>query len=430
LLNLLNILNPFNLFLTTHNSSSPMPVFEYIALDHKGRERKGIVNAESSRLALQQLRTQRLFPRNIAQVQSEQPAVASKRRFRISLSRIKQGDLVIGLRQLATLLSAGLPLASCLDSVLQQMKRGKLYRVFAQVRERVHEGSSLAAAMEEHSHVFPPAFSAMVRAGESSGTLELVLDRLAEFGEQQQALRRQIQSSLAYPILILIVSLAVIFFLMTYVVPKVTQIFLDFDQALPLPTIILMALSNALHAAWWVIPIAFALLFFTFKKAYATPWGKKQFDRLLLKLPFIGPIAHHIVLSRFCHTLGTLLKNDVSLLQSLRIVRNVVSNSLLHEAVDGLIKDVSEGSSMAHPLSKSEIFPSTMVQLIAAGEQSSQLDAMFLKVADSSENYVTSKLAMLTSLLEPIMILVLGGIVGFVVLAVLLPIFDMSQLVQ
>jgi general secretion pathway protein F len=409
-----------------------MPVYEYTALDKRGKERKGIVNAESSRLALNKIRGQGFYPRQIEVVQSgtRERGKRTRRRLFSFTRKVSHGDLVVTMRQLSTLLSAGLPLASCLDGILQQLDKGPMHRVIAQVRERVNEGSSLAAALDEHRGVFPPTFSAMVRAGESSGTLELVLDRLAEFSEQQQALRRQIQSSLAYPILIFLVSMGVIFFLMSYVVPKVTQIFLDFEQALPLPTLALMQISSFIHAYWWLFPAVIVLGFYACRRFAATQRGRSFIHSRLLKLPVLGPLLHHVILSRFCHTLGTLLKNEVSLLQSLQIVRSVVSNTVLQQAVDSVVKEVREGSDLARPMSQRPIFPPTMVQLVAAGEQSGQLDAMFLKVAQNSEEFVTNKLAMLTSLLEPIMILVLGGFVGFVVLAVLLPIFDMSQLIQ
>ena len=407
-----------------------MPVYEYTALDIKGKEKNGYINADSHKAALQKLRTQSLYPRQLQAADSEQVVRQRSKWWQLRISRINPGDVVITVRQLSTLLSAGLPLATALDSMLNQMEKGALYKVMAQIRERINEGYSLAAAMEEQSHVFPSTFTAMIKAGESSGTLELVLERLADFGEQQQALKRQVISSLAYPALILLVSLGVIFFLMSYVVPKVSQIFLDFDKALPLPTLILIKTSGFIQQFWWIFPLILIIMFFLGRKMLSTPRGKKYIDAKLLQLPLFGTIIHSILISRFSHTLGTLLKNEVSLLQSLNIVRNVVPNTLLQEAVDKIYKEVSEGSNVSKPLSQSPIFSHTTVQLIAAGEQSGQLDEMFLKVAQDSENYITNRLSMLTALLEPIMILVLGGIVGFVVLAVLLPIFDMSQLVQ
>lgn len=406
-----------------------MPVYEYKALDGRGKEKKGVISAESSRTAQDKLRQKHLYPRTITPVQSRPASSRADWRTRL-FNRVNSGDLVITMRQLATLLSAGLPLATCLDSVLLQVQKKGLHRTLAQIRERINEGSSLAAAMEEQRQAFPPTYAAMVRAGESSGTLELVLERLAEFGEQQEALKRKLQSSLAYPVLILLVSLGVIFFLMSYVVPKVTQIFLDFEQALPLPTVILMQISALFQAYWWTLPLLFLAGMVIIKRMAASRRGRAFLDSWLLRMPLFGSLVHNIVLSRYCHTLGTLLKNEVALLQALKIVRNVVSNSLVQEATDRMIKEVSEGSSLARPMSRDFLFPPTMNQLVAAGEQSGQLDTMFLKAAQNSENFVSNRLTALTSLLEPVMILVLGGIVGFVVLAVLLPIFDMSQLIR
>ena len=407
-----------------------MPVYEYIALDSSGKEKKGIINAESSKGALQQVRSLGLFPRQIHSVQTKSSGQAKRRRPLLSLRRVSQADLVITMRQLSILLSAGMPLASALDSILRQLKKRSIHRVMAQVRERINEGSSLAQAMEEQGHVFPPTYTAMIEAGESSGTLELVLDRLAEFGEQQQALKQKLQSSLAYPVLILLVSLGVIFFLMSYVVPRVTQIFLDFEQALPLPTLILIKVSNAVHAFWWSLPLLLLALWLGGRRFLATKAGRGWFDTYILRIPTIGPIIHQVLISRFSHTLGNLLHNEVSLLQALHIVRNVVANTQLQKAIDELYQAISEGSSLSGVMARKAIFPPTVVQLVAAGEQSGQLDSMFLKIAQTSEDFVTNRLTMLTSLLEPLMILVLGGVVGFVVLAVLLPIFDMSQLVQ
>jgi general secretion pathway protein F len=408
-----------------------MPVFEYIALDKKGRKKQGIVNADDSKEAIEKLRGQQLYPSRIAPIASER----SRRRGggtrqRLFGQRVNRGDLVVVLRQLATLMSAGIPLAEALDSVVKQTDKRSLHRLLAQVQERINEGSSLAGAVGEQPQAFPATFAAMIRAGENSGTLELVLERLADFGEQQLALTRRLQSSLAYPILIFLVSLGVIFFLMSYVVPRVSGIFLDFEQALPLPTLLLMKVSGFVQAYWWGFPLLIALLWLAVKHFLSTERGKAFWDRHLLRLPLIGRIVHNIIIARVSHTLGTLLQNGVSLMHSMAIARNVVSNSQMQRALDETIRDVSEGSSLASPLSKQSVFPASMVQLVASGEQSGQLDQMFLKVAQTSENFVSNKISLLTSLLEPIMILVMGAIVGFVVLAVLLPIFDMSTLVR
>ncbi|HMB32311.1 MAG TPA: type II secretion system inner membrane protein GspF [Desulfohalobiaceae bacterium] len=407
-----------------------MPVYKYNALNTKGKEQKGIINADSDKHALDKLRQQSLYPRHL-QLIGTQPLERNLKQYLSGyFQRVSQSELVLTIRQISTLLSAGMPLTTCLDSILQQIKRGSLQQIMAQIRERIHEGQSFAESMEEHPHIFPATFTAMIRAGENSGTLEIIMERLAEFGEQQENLKRKLQSSLAYPILILLVSLGVIFFLMSYVVPKVTQIFLDFDQVLPLPTIILIKLSNIIQNYWWAFPVLFLIILIFLKKWTDTYKGKKILHQQLLHLPLVGTILHNIIISRFSYTLGTLLQNDVSLIQSLSIVRNVVSNTQLQEAVNHIINEIREGNDLAKALQDHKIFPATMIQMVSAGEQSGTLETMFLKVAQTSQDYVTNKLTMLTSLLEPIMILILGGVVGFIVLAVLLPIFDMSHLIQ
>ncbi|WP_069857565.1 type II secretion system inner membrane protein GspF [Desulfoplanes formicivorans] len=408
-----------------------MAVFEYKAIDGRGRSSRGIVDADSVRLAGQKLRGQGLYPSVIKQVKSSpRQGRGDVRGRRFSLSRISRSQLASSIRQLSTLLGAGLPLVTSINGVVKQMKPGPLRLVLTQIKERVNEGSSLSDALEEHGSVFPPTFSALVRAGETSGTLELVMEQLADFEERKLALIRKIQTSLAYPVLMLVTGLAVVFFLLTYVIPKVTQIFLDYGQILPRPTIILIAISSFLQQYW---PILFGggLVFVLLVRFYVrTTTGRVRFHAFILRVPVVGPILHHAAISRFARTFATLLKNDVSLLTALNVVRNVVDNEVMATAIDASRKEISEGESIAAPLSRKGIFPETVIQMIAAGEQSGHLDAMLFKVAETSEMEVSTRLGVATSLLEPIMILGLGMIVGFVVLAVLLPIFEMSHLIR
>jgi general secretion pathway protein F len=406
-----------------------MAVFEYTAIDTLGKKRKGIINAESPGVAGQKLRGQGLFPTSLDEVRAAKAQVRRKGRLLFG-PRVTQVDLVSAIRQMSTLLSAGLPLVQTLTGVVDQMPDNALKRILAQIKERVNEGMSLAAAMEEHPQVFGRAFTAMIKAGESSGTLELVLERLADFSEQQLALKRKVQSTLAYPLLMLIVGLSVIFFLMSYVIPKVTQIFLDMDQALPLPTILLIGASSFFRTYWWALLLLLLGLLLLLRRFKNTPRGQETLDRLALNIPLAGEIIRKLAIARFARALGTLLANEVPLLTALDIVRTVVGNTLLTESIDSVRTQVSEGRSMAQPMAGGSFFPSMAVQMVAAGEQSGQLPEMLLKVADIYENEVSTRLSTMTSLMEPIMILVLGAMVGFVVLAVLLPIFEMSHLVR
>jgi general secretion pathway protein F len=407
-----------------------MAIFEYKAIDGKGRSSRGIVDADSARLAGQKLRAKGLYPSVITQVKRARRTSKGSRGLRFSLSRVSRAQLASSIRQMSTLLGAGLPLVTTLSGVINQMKPGPLRLVLAQIRERVNEGSSLADALDEQRTVFPPTFSALVRAGETSGTLELVMDQLADFEERKLALTRKIQTSLAYPLLMLVTGLAVVFFLLTYVIPKVTRIFLDYGQILPRPTIILIAISSFVQQFWPVILGGMLVLTILGRVYVRTASGRVRFHAYILKVPVVGPILHHAAISRFARTLATLLTNDVSLLTALSVVRNVVDNEVMASAIDASRREISEGESIAAPLSRKGIFPETVIQMIAAGEQSGHLDAMLFKIAETSEMEVSTRLGVATSLLEPVMILGLGMIVGFVVLAVLLPIFEMSHLIR
>jgi len=408
-----------------------MPVFEYVAIDSAGRSRKGIIDADSRRAARQKLRADGVYPTQLEETQagevSEKP---SRLQFKLPLQqRVRRTELVSTTRQLATLLTAGLPLVSALGGVLEQVRRTPLRRVLSQVRERVREGMSLAAAFREHPSVFPSIYTAMIHAGETSGTLELVVERLADFGEQQLALQRKVRSTLAYPLLMLIVGLGVVVFLMAYVIPKVTQIFVDMKQQLPLPTTILIQVSELFHKYWPVLVIAIVLGFLVVRFYVKTEKGRHRYHRLMLRFPLVGTIVEKVAIARITRTLGTLLHNGIPLLSAMEIVRNLVNNVILQQAIEEARQEISEGASITTPLARSGVFPPAVIQMISVGEQSGNLEGMLLKVADTFDSEVETSVTTLTSLLGPVMILFLAFFVGYVVLAVLLPIFEMSHLV-
>lgn len=411
-----------------------MPVYEYVAIDAAGKSRKGVIDADDARVAGHKLRASGLFPSRISEAASgardRQAAPGSLPRLSLGLKRVKRSELAAATRQLSTLLGAGLPLEQVLSAVLAQIKGTALYTVLAQVRERVKEGASLSAALAEHPGVFGTTYVTMVQAGEQSGALELVMARLADFAEQEMELRRKIWSAVTYPLLMLIVGVGIVFFLMVYVVPRITEIFVDLQRALPLPTTILIAVSTAMREWWFLLPLAGLAAWLGLAWYGRKPSGRRRLHAWRLGMPVAGRLTHAIAVARFSRTFGTLLANGVTLLVSLDIVRSVVANVVLQDAVDGVRKEVSEGEGLASAMSRHPVFPPTMVQMLAAGEQSGELHSMLFKVAELYENEVSTRLAIMTSLLEPVMILALGGIVGFVVLAVLLPIFEMSSLVR
>jgi len=408
-----------------------MSIYEYTALDEKGRESKGFVDAMSVAAARQKLREEGVYPTEINQaVDKKDTALTGV--LGINLwQRVSTKDVSVFTRQLSTLLGAGIPLVPSLSVLIAQTKNQLLKQTLAQIREQVNEGKSLTQGMLNFPRIFPPFYVNMIRAGESSGTINLVLERLADFSENQQALMSKIRSALAYPIIMLFIGSAVIFLLMTFVVPKITGIFTDMHQTLPLITIVLIAISNFLKSFWWLILILLAAAIAAFKyMTTGTEAGKRLWDTAKLKIPVWGQVNRKIAIARFCRTLATLLQSGVPLLSSMEIVRNVVNNILIGEAISKASKDVEEGKGLSGPLTQSGLFPPLVTEMVAVGEQSGTLEKMLNRVATAYETESQSDIMVMTSLLEPLMILVMGLLVGFIVISILLPIFEMNQLVK
>lgn len=408
-----------------------MSVFEYIALDEKGNQLKGFVDAPGVAAARQKLREENIYPVEINQAETKKETALSGA-LKINLwERVSAGQVAVFTRQLSTLLGAGMPLVPSLSILMQQEKNPLLKKSLAQIREKVNEGKSLTEAMSEFPKIFPPFYLNMVRAGEASGTINLVLERLADFSENQQALMNKIRSALAYPIIMMIIGTSVIFLLMTFVVPKITGIFTDMNQALPLITLILIQVSHFLKSFWWLILILLAasVAFFKYMTA-GTDTGKRMWDNARLKIPVMGQINRKIAIARFCRTLATLLQSGVPLLVAMEIVRNIVNNVVIGDAIHQAARDLEEGKGLSGPLTKSGLFPPLVTEMIAVGEQSGTLEAMLNRIAMAYENESQANIMVMTSLLEPVMILVMGLIVGFIVVSILLPIFEMNQLVR
>ena len=408
-----------------------MSVYEYTALDEKGRERKGFVDAMGVAAARQKLREEGVYPTEINQA-ADKKDTALTGVLGINLwQRVSTKDVSVFTRQLSTLLGAGIPLVPSLSVLIAQTKNQLLKQTLAQIREQVNEGKSLTQGMLNFPRIFPPFYVNMIRAGESSGTINLVLERLADFSENQQALMSKIRSALAYPIIMLFIGSAVIFLLMTFVVPKITGIFTDMHQTLPLITVVLIGISNFLKSFWWLILILLAAAIAAFKyMTTGTEAGKRLWDTAKLKIPVWGQVNQKIAIARFCRTLATLLQSGVPLLSSMEIVRNVVNNILIGEAISKASKDVEEGKGLSGPLTQSGIFPPLVTEMVAVGEQSGTLEKMLNRVATAYETESQSDIMVMTSLLEPLMILVMGLLVGFIVVSILLPIFEMNQLVR
>ena len=413
-----------------------MPIFKYKAATRSGKKKNDIIDAASKAMAARKLREQGLFPIEISQVRSKgaKGGTGASRAFHgLSLSRLRpvsKEAVASTIRQLATLLNADMPLDKALNAIISgKGRQGELQRIMTEVLEMVREGGDLATAFSKHPHVFSTTFVTMVRAGENSGTLDIVMERLADHIDQQLALRRKIQATMAYPVLMMIVGICVVIFLLSFVVPKVTEIFFDMERALPLPTQILITVSDLVRKSWHILLLVLLTAGYALYRSRKTEKGKAAFDALLLRIPIMGDLIRQLSVGRFAKTLGMLLKNGVSLVGALEIVKSVAGNSAMKEVIEQVHHDVQEGKPLTGPLEQSDIFQHAAVQMIAAGEQSGRLDEMLLIVASDCENKVDTKLQMLTSLMEPLMILLLGGMVGFVVMAIMLPIFEMSNLV-
>jgi general secretion pathway protein F len=344
--------------------------------------------------------------------------------------RVSATETAVLTRQLATLLAAGLPLIDGLTALGEQVERTAVKRVVASVRERIREGGSFAEALAAHPSVFSTLYVNMVRVGEASGTLDRVLASLADFLERQAKMRNAVVGALTYPVLMLAVSLGILVFLVAFVVPKVTAVFADLQQALPWPTRILIATSDVLRAGWWAFALAAIAGGIVLARYARTSEGRRRLDALALRLPIMGRMNRLIALSRFSSTLSTLLAGGVALLTALDIVRHVVRNEVIAEAIDAARERIRQGQSIAEPLRASGMFPPLVTHMIAVGELSGELETMLKRVSETYDHEVETTLGSITSLLSPVMILVMGGVILFIVLAILLPIFEMSQIVR
>jgi general secretion pathway protein F len=405
-----------------------MPVFAYRGLSAEGRSIAGVVDADSARTARTKLRAAGVFPTDInetsARPKTERRALPSFRR------KMSSADLALLTRQLGTLLGAAVPLVEALGALSDQAAKPAVKAMLSQVRERVREGTSLADALAGQGEVFSDLYVSMVRAGEAAGALEVVLDRLADYSEKQADLIAKVRGALTYPFIMMGVGLAIMGFLVSYVVPQVATVFAQTQQSLPAITQVLIAISNFLAAYWLMLLIAVVAAAAGIVFGLSTPRGRYFYDRMILKLPYIGPTTIKIISARFARTLGTLLASGVQVLPALDAVKLVVTNRLLADAVEKSRESIREGHGMGQTLARSGLFPPLLVEMIRVGERSGELERMLERAADAYEREVTYSLAQVTTMLEPIMTLMMAGVIVFMILAVLMPIFQLNQIVQ
>jgi type IV pilus assembly protein PilC len=343
--------------------------------------------------------------------------------------RVSTKDMAIFTRQFATMISAGLPLVQCLDILAKQASKPSFGRVISDVTREVEAGSTLADALGKHKIVFDDLYRNMVAAGEAGGVLDEILMRLATHIEKADALKRKVQGAMVYPAVVLTVALGATAFMLIFIIPTFAKMFSDFGGELPLPTKIVLALSSLLKAFWWVIVLLIIGGFIFVQRYYATENGRRVIDQLLLKLPVLGDVLLKGVIARFTRTLGTLISSGVPILSGLEITARTAGNKVVSEAIMTARASIREGETVAAPLKNSGVFPPMVVQMISVGEQTGALDEMLTKIATFYEAEVDSAVETMTSIIEPVMIVVMGGIVGGMVVAMYLPMFKLISVV-
>jgi len=338
-------------------------------------------------------------------------------------------DIVIFTRQFATMIEAGLPLVQCLEILSQQTENKALAKCIAQVRQDVESGSTYAEALKKHPKMFNQLYCNMIAAGEAGGILDTILKRLSAYIEKAMKLKKQVKSAMVYPSIIVTVAVLVVSILMVFVIPMFAQMFIDFGGTLPWPTQVVIGISKFMRSNILLIIAAVVAIVFAIKAYYKTEGGRKVIDKIALEMPVIGVLVRKASVAKFTRTLGTLIQSGVPILDALDIVAKTAGNKIVEDAIFQTRASISEGKTLAEPLQKSKVFPPMVTQMIAVGESTGALDAMLGKIADFYDDEVDSAVANLTAMLEPMLMVFLGIVVGFVVIAMYLPIFQMGMMI-
>lgn len=441
-----------------------MAVFAYTGVNDKGRSVRGTIDADSEKSVRQLLRKQGVYvedTRPLASGESKKSAASAQSAGGASKGKIagaralaalggvsstptieaivgaikkaassSQRHVAVATRQLATLLKAGIPLPEALSAVTEQVDHKELRAAYETVGTKVREGTSFAKSLEEHPHFFEPLYINMVGAGEASGNLEGVLARLADFIEAQVKLKGKISGALAYPAFMAVFGSLIIGVLMVVVVPKVSAIFSDFQKALPWYTDLLIGVSGFVGRWWWLVLLLAAVAMGFFIRWKRTPEGAYRWDEIVLRMPMFGELARLVAVTRFTRTLATLLSSGVQLVKAMEIVKNVLGNRVLEAVVTDATVSIKEGESIAEPLKRSGRFPKLVVQMIAIGERSGDLEGMLVAVSDNYDGIIDARVTMLTSMLEPMMIAVMGGTAAAVAFSILAPLMQLNEFVQ
>jgi type II secretion system protein F len=416
-----------------------MAIYQYTALTPAGKVKKGIIDADTPRDARSKLRQGNFHVTEMKEVgdrvdrkkaslvkKTSVGGLALEFKMPRFQRRIKVRDLAAFTRQFSTLLKSGIQLADALNALVEQATDRDMEKVLRNIKEEITGGANLAESLARHPRYFSDLYVNMVRAGEASGNLDVVLTRIANYLQKQASLRGKVAAAVTYPCVMVVVGTTVVIFLMTYVVPKITEILKQKNTPLPLPTEILINVSSFFQNFWWVLGIGLVGFLFLFRAVVATAPGRLKFDTLLLKLPLFGNLFTKQAISRFTVTFSTLLKSGLPALDSLKVVALVVNNAKLTQVINDIHTRIIEGADIATPIKKSKVFPPMVGYMVAVGEQSGQLEEVLDRISESYEEELDLAIQKLTSLIEPVIIIFLAVIVGFIIASVLLPLLDFS----
>src|SRR5438105_2198213 len=398
-----------------------MPVFAYAGTARGGKSVTAEINADSREMAIDQLRSQGITVKSIEEKKKAKGLFGEKKQ------KITDKDLVIFTRQFATMINAGLPLVQCLEILATQSDNKTFGKLIGEVKMDVESGTTYADALKRHPKTFSNLYCNMVQAGEIGGALDVTLQRLAAQLEKAAKLKAQIKSAMVYPAAIVGVAIIVVSVLMVFVIPIFAKMFTDFGGVLPAPTLLVMGISEFMQKYIVLMIAAAAGGVWLLKRYYATPAGRIQIDTLMLKLPVAGDLIRKIAVAQFTRTFGTLLQSGVPIMEGLEIVARIAGNKIVENAILDARQNVGEGKTLSDPLSKSAVFPPMVVQMINVGEATGALDPMRGKIAEFYDDEVDAAVAALTSLLEPMLMVFLGTVIGFIVIAMYLPIFKMAS---
>lgn len=403
-----------------------MPLFQYRGLTKTGKNVKGTFDAENMRVARIKLKKDGIF---VVDIKDKQKSITKKSRAKSSQGGVSVQDLAMMTRQLATLIKANIPLVDALSALAEQVDNPALGEAISDCKNMVNEGSTFSKALSKYPKIFNNIYLSMAEAGEASGTLDVILMRLAEFTEAQNDLRTKVKSALTYPIVMLVVTFGILMFMFVFIIPKMVTVFESAPELkLPWYSVMIIEFSGFLVNYWYLIigsMVGGAFLFFNWKSSEN---GRKQWDAILLQLPLVGPMARMVAVARFTRTLATLLMGGVPMLNALDIVRRVVDNHVLAIAIDDARGHISEGESIAGPLAKSKQFPPLVIHMVKVGEKTGDLENMLTQVAEAYDFQVKAKLEGLTSLMSPIVIVIMGIVIATIVFAIMIPMFEMTNL--